>query len=473
MGIRISLLVVLAFSTITCSSDVAGPSRARDGEAARRLAPAQGDVLYGSSQTGGATQTGKPGILHHGPSFLYIIDPATGVATLVGPIGFESVGGIDFHPGTEVLYGTASRPVTRVPVLITIDTATGAGTEVGPTGIPGDNNITDVSFRPDGTLFAFNAFSPAGPPAGRLYTINTTTGAGTLLGPTGTAGGGNGIAHGTAGAVLYHSNEDNTHTLNQATGAATVIAPVSHTCPVPSGRSVAADQRPSTGAYYAIRFCGFPATSATLITLSYLTGTETVIGATTPDMEAIAWGPAANGLPQCNDEVDNDDDGFVDFPADPGCTSQSDNSESPNPPVDGGPGTCKGLPTSPGVTRFTFSGVTTFIGTEFPDVIGGTNGIDIILGKGEEDLLCGYRGRDTIDGGGGDDEMYGGPQDDFLFGKQGADYLDGEGASDRLDGGHTPVPSSSPDTHPDTCVEDGRSDRLYLCEIVIGGGPQS
>lgn len=35
--------------------------------------------------------------------------------------------------------------------------------------------------------------------------------------------------------------------------------------------------------------------------------------------------------PQCSDGSDNDSDGWTDYPADPGCTSLTDNSESPNP----------------------------------------------------------------------------------------------------------------------------------------------
>ena len=36
---------------------------------------------------------------------------------------------------------------------------------------------------------------------------------------------------------------------------------------------------------------------------------------------------AANGLPDCQDGIDNDKDGLVDYPADPGCTSADDVSE--------------------------------------------------------------------------------------------------------------------------------------------------
>ena len=37
-------------------------------------------------------------------------------------------------------------------------------------------------------------------------------------------------------------------------------------------------------------------------------------------------------LAQCSDGLDNDSDGRVDFPADPGCSSAADDSESPDPP---------------------------------------------------------------------------------------------------------------------------------------------
>jgi VCBS repeat-containing protein len=39
------------------------------------------------------------------------------------------------------------------------------------------------------------------------------------------------------------------------------------------------------------------------------------------------------GSPQCNDGIDNDSEGAADFPDDPGCTSATDNTESPNPQV--------------------------------------------------------------------------------------------------------------------------------------------
>ena len=43
--------------------------------------------------------------------------------------------------------------------------------------------------------------------------------------------------------------------------------------------------------------------------------------------------PPAPPPPQCSNGADDDTDGRTDFPADPGCSSASDNSESPDPPA--------------------------------------------------------------------------------------------------------------------------------------------
>ncbi len=91
-------------------------------------------------------------------SVLYRIDPSTGEATEVGPIGFQGCSGMDFDP-SWTLYATCKRADDGTHVLVTIDRESGSGTEVGPTGIQllGRELIlgTDISFRSDGTLFAY------------------------------------------------------------------------------------------------------------------------------------------------------------------------------------------------------------------------------------------------------------------------------------------------------------------------------
>ncbi|ALV42389.1 hypothetical protein AU252_15555 [Pseudarthrobacter sulfonivorans] len=44
----------------------------------------------------------------------------------------------------------------------------------------------------------------------------------------------------------------------------------------------------------------------------------------------VTVGPGVS-LAQCSDGTDNDADGMTDYPADPGCQSAQDATESPNP----------------------------------------------------------------------------------------------------------------------------------------------
>ncbi|MFO0671827.1 MAG: hypothetical protein U0235_19760 [Polyangiaceae bacterium] len=46
--------------------------------------------------------------------------------------------------------------------------------------------------------------------------------------------------------------------------------------------------------------------------------------------EDLGYEPGnASGKPRCSDGVDNDNDGLVDFPADPGCSAADDETENP------------------------------------------------------------------------------------------------------------------------------------------------
>ncbi len=156
-------------------------------------------------------------------SELYALNPLTGDATLVGPIGFKRVSGMDFHPTIGVLYATGERIGTTTGVLIRIDPTTGIGTEIGPTGGGFDGSWSDLSFRSDGTLFAFQ---PLNDPEHTLFTIDTTTGAATVVGDTGLSfDGGNSIAF--VGNTLYHVAQDSgLNTLDQVTGQASHVGTV-------------------------------------------------------------------------------------------------------------------------------------------------------------------------------------------------------------------------------------------------------
>jgi DNA-binding beta-propeller fold protein YncE len=160
--------------------------------------PATAAPLYGSAYLG-------PG----SPASLYTLDPTTGAATLVGPIGFSRVSALDFNPTNGVLYGVGADS-TGTAVLLTINTKTGAGTEVGPLGLGGFVS-QDIAFRPgNGTLFSYNF--------GAIYTINTKTGHATFVGndPNGFPLG-NALAFSAAGRLLT-ADETDLRLVDQATG---------------------------------------------------------------------------------------------------------------------------------------------------------------------------------------------------------------------------------------------------------------
>jgi hypothetical protein len=76
--------------------------------------PAQAQALFGTT---------SPPVA--GDSVFYRIDPTTGAATPIGPLGFSRVSGIAFHPTTGVLYAVGFDGLTHV--LLTIDNHPSAG----------------------------------------------------------------------------------------------------------------------------------------------------------------------------------------------------------------------------------------------------------------------------------------------------------------------------------------------------------
>lgn len=253
-------------------------------------------VLYGSAFSGPT-----------GPAILYHISPTTGAATAIGPIGFARVGSLDFSPVDGKLYGIGSNGGSAA--LITINPGTGAGTPVGPLGFIAGVGIYDIAFRPsDGRLFglAQNALPPLNSVPVNLYTINTTTGAATLLGALGTQPpglGGNGLAFlgGTlfyaAGGVSNIPSHAALYTLNQSTGSATLQTALTfqgnfggaNSVPRPAGMKF--DR--GTGILWTVAIIGSGPvgeadTVSTLATIATNSGVVTAVGPTQVGMDAIA-----------------------------------------------------------------------------------------------------------------------------------------------------------------------------------------
>src|SRR5438093_2991195 len=101
---------------------------------------ANAQVLYGA-ESGANSQ-------------LYTIDLATGQGTPVGSIGY-GVSALAQHPTTGVLYGVTAPGGAGVRNLIRIDPTTGTGSIIGSVGL-GNFGIADMTFRSDGTLFAWS-----------------------------------------------------------------------------------------------------------------------------------------------------------------------------------------------------------------------------------------------------------------------------------------------------------------------------
>jgi hypothetical protein len=225
------------------------------------------------------------------PASLFAISPSNGSASLIGSIGFNQVGGIDFGPDGR-LYGVAV--VAGAATLITINTTTGAGTVVGSLGI-GGAAAQDIAFRPsDGTLFAYIQ--------GNIFTINRDTGVATLVGSTGGFPDGNAIAF-SSGTLLLGNTQGGTNgslqSVNQTTGAVTPIVNFTFGpgfTPANNSRTAAMKFDPTTGALLAAVVEGNGAAVRFLGVVDPATGIVTDIGPTVAGLDAIAIRSAGVGV---------------------------------------------------------------------------------------------------------------------------------------------------------------------------------
>lgn len=238
----------------------------------------QAQVLYGSTGGGGnpAAQLGT-------------INQATGAFTPIGAIGF-AVTGLAVHPTTGVLYGSTggSSPVSPNSI-ITINTTTGAGTLVGAAG--GGCTPADITFRSDGVLFGWCE----GPDS--LATFNLGTGAATIVGASGLGTFGSGIAFDNGGTLYYAGSGGSGmfRTINPATGAPTNVAALTG-APQPGGSVNAMANNPTTNVLFAVNAASAGLGSATnLVTINKATAVVTNIGASVANLDGIAFAPLAAG----------------------------------------------------------------------------------------------------------------------------------------------------------------------------------
>jgi hypothetical protein len=150
---------------------------------------------------------------------LVTIDTTNGAYTVVGPCSPGAVNawtGMSWDRTSNTMYGSAF--ISGSSVLVTIDLSTGA---VTPVGTIGAYIVIDIAINNAGQIYGFEISTD------NIITINKTTGAGTILGPSGLAAN---YAQGmsfdpntdelflagyTASAALYQ--------VNTSTGATTLI----------------------------------------------------------------------------------------------------------------------------------------------------------------------------------------------------------------------------------------------------------
>ncbi len=144
-----------------------------------------------SADGGGAEHIGTPGIEFRGLAFdendnlfgvdvlnhLYRVDVSNGSGQLIDTIAVLGLSGLAFDPITGALFGCSINP----GMLYTIDTTDATTMQIGSIG---HIRMTDLFFDSAGDLFATNG---GGQSINELLSINRTTGAGTVIGPTGFA----------------------------------------------------------------------------------------------------------------------------------------------------------------------------------------------------------------------------------------------------------------------------------------------
>jgi hypothetical protein len=146
---------------------------------------------------------------HYTTNQFYSIDPTTGVATLVPVAGGIIYGALGST--TSAIY-----TISQGGELFSIDPIAGTSTDIGATGLPHQPNSNKVGLSVNGT--GLYAVSPTG-----LYSIDTTTGASTFLGPAGAGSSDSDLLISLLwiGATLYGGSDPATDllTIDPTTGA--------------------------------------------------------------------------------------------------------------------------------------------------------------------------------------------------------------------------------------------------------------
>jgi hypothetical protein len=135
---------------------------------------------------------------------------------LIGPFGDPSIDmtGLAWNANNDTLYGAS------LGGLYTIDTETGAATLVGNTGIPGESNLT---FDPSRSVMYLTSSD-----TDSLYSLDLVTAAATFIGPLNGPTNSRGVAYVPDDDAIYLMCSDTQmlYSVDRSTGAATAIGSI-------------------------------------------------------------------------------------------------------------------------------------------------------------------------------------------------------------------------------------------------------
>jgi len=213
--------------------------------------------------------------------------PSTGAVLRTVATLSAGLGGLAQHPLTGVVYGVTAPGGAGTRNLVIVDLRSGALTTIGSVGL-GNFGIADLAFRADGTLFAWSENSDD------LITINTTTGAGTIVANAGVSTRGSGIEFLADGRLLLTGNNSNgaLRQVDPVTGLTTVIGTL--TGATVAGMPVNALTLGPDGNLWASQLTAFPSGSGgpaptALFRFNPATAVITPIGPGINRMDALAW----------------------------------------------------------------------------------------------------------------------------------------------------------------------------------------
>ena len=225
---------------------------------------------------------------------LYSVNLATSTSTLVGAIrlpGGRPIGvtGLAAHPKSGVLYGITSEQSPNNPrSLVTIDPASGVATMVGELGTAG----SDIAFDLKGTLFMWL------PATSQLGIVNPSSAAVSPLGRPGPAGSPAGIAIDPQGMVFVTAKGaggtlDN---VDLASGALQIGPALTG---APFSTQINSMSFSPSGLLLAVNSNGGSPAETRLVTINTATGVVTTIGSLPDDTDALAFtgGLSANLAP--------------------------------------------------------------------------------------------------------------------------------------------------------------------------------